>query len=144
MKKRSRKSMFRDFKYRDQDKLSRNYLKYTRLVVRDVCHHYGVKESELNFMLFAYDYEFFTLDHMSESYFYNKMKLSERIVYPLSKKEYIYKYFDKLSPKKYEDAMFAENQYTYRVRYALTQKGRMLVQKYYRKLEGEEQINVPT
>ena len=135
--------MFRDFKYRDQDKLSRNYLKYTRLVVRDVCHHYSVKESELNFMLFAYDYEFFTLDHMSESYFYNKMKLSERIVYPLSKKEYIYKYFDKLSPKKYEDAMFAENQYTYRVRYALTQKGRMLVQKYYRKLEGEEQINVP-
>ena len=143
MAKQSKKSMFRDFKYRNADTLKRSYLKYLRLVVRDMCHHYDMKESELNFMMFAYDYEFFTLDHMSEAYFYRKQKLGERLVYPLMKKGYIYKYFDKLSPRNYQEAIFRENKYTHRVRYALTQKGRMLVQKYYRKLEGEEQINVP-
>ena len=94
-------------------------------------------------MLFAYDYEFFTLDHMSGAYFYSKEKLASRLVYPLQNKGYIYKYYDKLSPTSYEDAIFDESKMRYRVRYALTQKGRMLVQKYYRKLEGEEQINVP-
>ena len=31
----------------------------------------------------------------------------------------------------------------YRVRYALSQTGRLMVSKFYRKMEGEEQINVP-
>jgi hypothetical protein len=144
MPKRSRKGMFRDFKLRSEDRLNKSYLKYIRLVTRDIVGNYDVLERELNFLLFAYDYEFFTIDHISSAYFYNKIKFGQRLLYPLSKKGYIYKYYDKLSPNSYEESIFDESKMRYRVRYALTQKARLLVQKYYRKLEGEEQINVPT
>ena len=135
--------MFRDFKYKDSEKIGRAYLKYLRLATRDITGNYDVKESELNFLVFIYDYEFWTLDHISEAYFYNKLKLAQRLVYPLQKKEYIYKYYNRLAPTTYEEAIFKESRFEYRVRYALTQKGRLLVQKYYRKLEGDEQISVP-
>lgn len=144
MKKRPRKGMFRDFKMRKESWLNNGYAKYLRLVLRDLSNNYDIKESELNFMIFVYDYEFFTLDHISKAYFYHKAKLGERIVFPLMKKEYIYKYYDRLSPTKYEESIFDESQMRYRVRYALTQKARLLVQRFYRKLEGEEQINVPS
>ena len=97
----------------------------------------------MNFMIFAYDYEFFTLDKISTDYFVSKAQTAKKIIYPLQTAGYIYKYYDKLSPTGYEEAMFHENKYQYRVRYALTQKARLLVQKFYRKLEGEEQISVP-
>ena len=136
--------MFRDFKIRKQDTLNKSYLKYLRLAERDMVNSYDVSESELNFLLFAYDYEFFTIDHISSSYFYNKIKFGQRLLYPLSKRDYIYKYYDKLSPNSYEEAVFDESKMRYRVRYALTQKARLLVQRFYRKVEGQEQINVPS
>ena len=144
MAKRSRKGMFRDFMKEDPEKIGRTYLKYNRLVMRDMSTHYEVNESQMNFLLFFYDYKFFTLDKASEDYFYSKKKIGERIIYPLLNLGYIYKYYDKLSPKTYEETIFRESKMTYRVRYAITQKARLLVQRYYRKLEGEEQINVPT
>ena len=144
MAKRTRKGMFRDFKLRNEDRLGKSYLKYVRLTVRDISGNYDISERELNFLLFAYNYEFFTIDHVSEVYFYHKLKLAQRIIYPLQKKEYIYKYYNRLSPNNYEEAIFDESKMRYRVRYSLTQKARMIVQKFYRKLEGEEQINVPT
>jgi hypothetical protein len=143
MAKRPRKGMFRDFKMKDPDKIGRAYNKYHRLVVRDLTGNYDISESELNFLLFAFDFEFFTLDYMSNSYFYRKDKLGARLIYPLMKRDLVFKYYDKLSPKTYEDAMFDEGRFKYRVRYAITQRARLLVQKYYRKLEGDEQINVP-
>ena len=144
MKKRPRKGMFRDFKMRKEKWLNKGYLKYLRLATRDIVGNYDVSESELNFMLFVYDYEFFTMDHVADAYFYNRLKLAQRIIFPLQNKEYIYKYYDRLSPTTYEEAMFDQDRWKYKVRYALTQKARLLVQKYYRKIEGQEQINVPT
>lgn len=144
MKKRSKKSMFRDFKMRKPDSITRSYLKYIRLVQRDISGNYDVTESQMNFMIFAYDYEFFTLDKVSKDYFVSKAQTAKKIVYPLQTAGYIYKYYDKLSPTGYEEAMFHESKFQYRVRYALTQKARLMVQKFYRKLEGEEQISVPT
>lgn len=144
MAKRSKKSMFRDFKMRNPESITRSYLKYIRLVQRDIAGNYDVTESQMNFMIFAYDYEFFTLDKISTDYFVSKAQTAKKIIYPLQTAGYIYKYYDKLSPTGYEEAMFHENKYQYRVRYALTQKARLLVQKFYRKLEGEEQISVPT
>lgn len=135
--------MFRDFKYKDPEKMGKAYLKYLKLATRDIVGNYDIKESELNFLVFMYDYEFFTIDHASEAYFYNKLKLAQRLIFPLQKKDYIFKYFNRLSPSTYEEAMFDENKWKYRVRYALTQKARQIVQKYYRKIEGLEQINVP-
>jgi len=135
--------MFREFKYKRDRYVNKNYNKYYRLAMRDMVAHYDIKESELNFLIFAYDYEFFTLDHMCENYFYSKSHLERRIVYPLQSRDYIFKYYDRLKPNKYEDAMFDERKMNYRVRYAISQKSRLLVQRFYRKLEGEEQINVP-
>jgi len=143
MKKRPQKGKFRDFKMRKELWLNKGYLKYLRLATRDIVGNYDVSESELNFMLFIYDYEFFTMDHISEAYFYNRIKLAQRLMYPLQRKDYIYKYYDRLSPTTYEEAIFNESKWKYKVRYALTQKARLLVQKYYRKIEGQEQINIP-
>ena len=90
------------------------------------------------FMLWAYDLEFWTLDYAAKEYGVSKKKLSERTVYPLVKEGYIYKHFDRLTPSDtYEDHLFRdETKYNYRVRYALTQKARLLVQKIYRELES--------
>jgi len=129
---------------KDPEKIGKSYNKYNRLAMRDMVNSYDISESEMNFIVFIYDLEFFTLDYASKAYFYNKAKLGRRIVYPLQNKEYIYKYYDKLAPTSYEDAIFDEGRYNYRVRYALTQKARLLIQRYYRKLEGEEHINVPS
>ncbi len=143
MTKRTRKGMFREFKMRKQEDLGRSYNKYHKLVIRDMVVSTDVTEAMINFLIFVYDYEFFTIDHVSQSYFYSKLKLARRLIYPLQTLGYIYKYYDKLSPNTYEDAMFDEGKMRYRVRYALTQRGRLLVQKYYRKLEGDEPISVP-
>ena len=61
-----------------------------------------------------------------------------QLVYPLVKEGYLYKHFDKLTPSQsMEDHLFREEtKMNYRVRYALSQKGRLLVQAFYRKLEN--------
>ena len=70
----------------------------------------------------------------------SKKKLSDRVVYPLMREGYVYKHFDKLTPSNtMEDHYFRdETKMNYRVRYALSQKGRLLVARYYRKMRGEE------
>ena len=87
-------------------------------------------------MLWAYDLEFFTLKYASEDYGVGKRHIGERWVYPLANMGYIYKHFDKLTPsKEMDDHMFhEETKFNYRVRYALTQKGRLLVQRFYNSL----------
>ena len=104
--------------------------------MRDMSLNYDIKESEMRFMLFAYDLEFFTIDYMAEAYFYNKHNLYQRLINPLRQKGYIYKHFDKLTPSQtLEDHLFRdETKFNYRVRYALSQKGRMAVQRFYNTL----------
>ena len=62
-----------------------------------------------------------------------RKKLGERLVYELVKQGYIYKHFDKMTPSNtMEDHLFRdETKYNYRVRYAITQKARLLVQAFY-------------
>jgi hypothetical protein len=89
-------------------------------------------------MLWAYDLEFWTLDFAAKDYEMLKDKMADRIVYPLMKEGYIYKHFDKMSPSQTrEDHLFREEtKYNYRVRYALSQKGRLIVQRFYKKMES--------
>lgn len=89
------------------------------------------------FLLWAYDMEFWTLRYASEDFEYSEKKLAERIVYQLVKEGYIYKHFDKMTPSTtMEDHLFREEtKYNYRVRYAITQKARLLVQAFYKELE---------
>ena len=129
----AKKKLFREFSKLNQRYVKNNYLKYLRVNVRDFCEKNDIFEKELMFMLWAYDLEFWTLKYAAEDYDYSEKKLGERIVYELVNNDYVYKHFDKLTPsKKYEDHLFREEpKYNFRVRYALTQKARLLVQRFY-------------
>ena len=133
----SKKKLFREFSRLNQRYVKKNYLKRLRTTEMQFCAKRDVFERELRFMLWAYDLEFFTLRYASEDYDYSEKKLGERLVFPLVKEGYIYKHFDKLTPSDtIADHLFREEtKYNFRVRYALTQKARLLVQAFYRELE---------
>lgn len=138
--------MFRDFSYIKEKFIKDNYLKNWTIVMNDMISRYDLTDKELRFMIFVYDLEFFTLDWISVQYQYEKRNVGRRLVYPLLSKGYIYKHFDKLTPSDTrEDHLFRdETKYNYRVRYALSQNGRLVVSKFYRKMAGEEPISIKT
>ena len=116
--------------------MKENYLKNLHKVRLEFCESTGVSFSHLEFLLWCYDLEFFTISYASEHYGVSHNNLANRTIYPLVKEEYLYKHFDKLTPSQsMDDHLFREEtKYNYRVRYALTQKGRLLVQRFYRSL----------
>jgi len=133
-----KKKLFRESSRLNQRYIKRNHLKNLRKVLLSTQESYDVFQKEIMFMMWAYDLEFWTLDYAAKEYNVSKKKLSERTVFPLVKVGYIYKHFDKLTPSDtYEDHLFREEtKFNYRVRYALTQKARLLVQRVYRDLEN--------
>tara|TARA_R110002020_G_scaffold459760_1_gene677938 strand:- start:106 stop:528 length:423 start_codon:yes stop_codon:yes gene_type:complete len=133
-----KKKLFRESSKLNERYVKRNYLKHLRSILISTQENNDLFQKELMFILWAYDLEFWTLDYAAEDYDMSRKKLAERIVYPLVKVGYIYKHFDKLTPSDtYEDHLFRdETKFNYRVRYALTQKARLLVQRVYRNLEG--------
>jgi len=133
-----KKRMFRDFSRQDKKYIKRNNLKRLKQMRQKVTSQWEISFSDLEFLLWAYDLQFFTIDYASQDLEMNKTNLSNRIIYPMKRAGYLYKHFDKLTPSDtYEDHLFRdETKYNYRVRYGLTQKGRLLVQKFYRELEG--------
>ena len=130
--------LFREFSRMDSRYVNRNYLKYYRSVKLEFCDSRDISSSHLDFLVWAYDLEFFTKDFASEDYDMNKKKLGERVLYPLMNMGFIYKHFDRLTPSQTaEDHLFRdETKMNYRVRYAITQKARLLVQAFYRELES--------
>ena len=133
----SKKKLFREFSRLNQRYVKSNYLKALRVTTKSFCKRRDIFERELMFLLWAYDMEFWTLRYASEDFEYSEKKLAERIVYQLVKEGYIYKHFDKMTPSTtMEDHLFREEtKYNYRVRYAITQKARLLVQAFYKELE---------
>ena len=131
-----KKRMFRDFSPQDKKYIKRNNLKRLKQMRQKVRSQWEISFSDLEFLLWAYDLQFFTIDYAAMDLEMNKTNLSNRIIYPLQKSGYIYKHFDKLTPSDtYEDHLFRdETKYNYRVRYGLTQKARLLVQRFYREL----------
>jgi len=131
-----KKNMFRDFAMRPNTDF--NYLQRLKSMKRKVNKEYPVTFGELEFMLWATDFEFFTLKFAAKQLDMYKDKMAERVVYPLSNKGFVYKFYDRLtSSGKYEDYLFREEtKFNYEVRYALTTKGRNVVAKFYRELES--------
>ncbi len=129
--------LFREFSVMQERYLNKNYLKYYRAAKIDFCEQKDITSSHLDFLVWGYDLEFFTKDFASEDYEMSKKKLGERVLYPLMNMGYIYKHFDRLTPSQTaEDHLFRdETKMNYRVRYAITQKARLLVQAFYRHLE---------
>ena len=138
MKTEPNKKLFREFSKLNQRYVKNNHLKYLRTSIKKFCLKKDIFEKELMFMLWAYDLEFWTLKHASKDYDYSIKKLGQRLVYELVNQGYVYKYFDKLTPSQtFEDHLFrSETKMNYRVRYALTQKARLLVQAFYRELDN--------
>lgn len=134
----SKKQMFREFSVVDQRYTKKNYLKNLRNSFQEFCKKKDIFPKELNFMLWAYDLDFFTIKYAAENYKMDKKRMGDHIVYPLMREKYIYKVYDKLTPSQtLEDHLFRdETKYNYRVRYSLTKKARMLVQAFYDYLEN--------
>mgnify|MGYP007077416715 FL=1 len=133
-----KKRLFRDFALQDKKYILRNYLKRLKEVKRNINKNTDLSFSQVEFLLWGYDLQFFTIDYASKDMGMNKNNTQNRFIYPMVNKGYLYKHFDKLTPSDtYEDHLFRdETKYNYRVRYALTQKARLLVQRVYRELEN--------
>lgn len=129
--------LFRESSTMQDRYLNKNYLKNYRAAKIDFCQKKEIFGSHLEFLLWAYDLEFFTKNFAAEEYEMSKKKLGERMIYPLMNTGFIYKHFDRLTPSQTaEDHLFRdETKMNYRVRYAITQKARLLVQAFYRHLE---------
>jgi hypothetical protein len=129
--------LFREFSKLPDKYVKHNYLKNLRGATNDFLEKNDkLTKSYLHFMLFVYDLEFFTIDYISVEYGYSRNALADRVIYPLLRDEYLYKHFDKLTPSTtMEDHLFRdETKFNYRVRYALSQRGRMAVQRFYNSL----------
>ena len=139
--KNSKKKVFREFSKLNQIYVKRNYLKNLRNVLADVRERHKVIPSHVYFMMWAYDLEFFTMKYVAEDYGYQELKVGDRLVYPLQREGYIYKYFNRFDKNTYDYQMFkerGESRMQHRTRYCLTQKGRLLVQRVYRELEKDQ------
>jgi hypothetical protein len=127
--------------FRESSRLAEKYVKHNYLKnIRNVKIEFILKNkipgNWLDFMLWTYDLEFFTIWYAADEYGMYKDNLADRLIYPMLKEGYLYKHFDKLTPSQTrEDHLFRdETKYNYRVRYALSQKGRMAVQRFYNSL----------
>lgn len=130
-------TMFRDMSKLPSKYVGHNHLKNLRGAINEFLdRNSDLTKGYLYLMLFVYDLEFFTIDWLAKEYNMSRGNLSDRIIYPLLKLGYIYKHFDKLTPSQtLEDHLFRdETKYNYRVRYAMSQKGRMAVQRFYNTL----------
>jgi hypothetical protein len=130
--------LFRDFSVLPDKYVKQNHLKNLRNATNDFLESTpDLTKSHLYLLLFVYDLEFFTISWLAENYEMNKSNLADRMVYPLVASGYLYKHFDKLTPSQtLEDHLFRdETKYNYRVRYALSQKGRLAVQRFYNYLK---------
>ena len=131
-----KKKLFREFSRLDQRYVNHNHLKCLKSSIDKCLEDNDIFQKELMFMLWAYDLEFFTLDYASKEYGVIKRHMGDRYIYPMVNANLIYKHFDRLTPsQKREDHLFREEtKYNYRVRYALTQKARLMVQRFYNSL----------
>ena len=139
--KNSKKKIFREFSKLNQIYVKRNYLKNLRNVMADTKERTGLKMAYVYFMLWAYDLEFFTMRYVSQDYGYQEEKVGDRLVYPLQRQGYIYKYFNRFDKNTYDYQMFKDrgmSRMQHRTRYCLTQKGRLFVQSVYREMEKDE------
>jgi hypothetical protein len=127
-------------------KLNKRYVKHNELkklslVLRDIKSNYEIGQAELEFILFCYDYEFFTVSHIAEAMGKSRNKLYERTVLPLKQKGYIDIVYHGKEVDAYVNALFDERLGNEN-RLGLTQSGRQLVQRIYRKLSGGEPISL--
>lgn len=138
--KRSKRKKMREFsKLRSYEyNQERNYLKNLDVQMKRFKAEHDLNYTLLMIMLFTYDLEFWTADYIAEQMGRSSNKVKRYFIYPAMKMGLVYKHFDKLSPSRMtpeEQLFYEETKMSYRIRYALTQKARLLIQSFYRSLE---------
>jgi hypothetical protein len=125
--------MFREFVYKDISVRRENILKYYKPTKAALCKENKITGAQLDFMVWCYDLEFFTRAYAAEKLKMNTRNIYTRMVHPLLGKELLYRYHHRFDVyKRFEDAMFhEEGGHRYRVRYALSKRGVMIVERFY-------------
>jgi len=131
----------REFSKLNKRYVKKNELKKLSMVMRDIRLNYDIGTAEIEAMLFCYDYEFFTVDHLAKAMKKSRSKLYERTVMPLQQKGYLEVIHHGKGIDSFVNAMFHEAGH-HKNRLGLSQSGRILVQRIYRKLEGGEPIKL--
>ena len=136
----SRKKLFREFSKKDSSEVAYTNLKNLHFLYQEAKKNHELGRAQLDFLMFIYDYEFFTIEHIANALNKSESRMRKRLIYQMVNDGWVYKHFDKLTPSaNVEDAYFRdETKYNYRIRYAITQRGRLVVTRLYRKMNGEE------
>ena len=134
---------FRDFAYRD-NRGDLTY-KYVWHADRYIKQHYGLQPMYVQFLIYAYDLEFFTIEWMAKqlSKSYNQTK--DWLTVKMRKKGLLFDYFsaDDINIHKDTSMWFRqENRWNYRKRYALTQEGRMIADRWKAIASGSEKVEL--
>jgi hypothetical protein len=139
----SRKKLFREFSKKESKDVLYTNLKNLHFLYIDAKENHKLGRAELDFLMFIYDYEFFTIAHIAKALKKSESRMRKRLIHKMVSDGWVYKHFDKLTPSGSVDQSFfrEETKYNYRVRYAITQRGRLVVTRLYRKMNGEEAFN---
>jgi hypothetical protein len=134
---------FRDFAYRD-DRGAPTY-KFTWHANKYIKAKYGMIPIQIEFMLFAYDLEFFTIEWMAKQLVKSYNQTKDWLTVKLKKKGFLYDYFSKDDIDIHKDTSMwfrEENRWNYRKRYALTQEGRRIVEEWVAIANGTTKIDL--
>jgi hypothetical protein len=134
---------FRDFAYRD-DRGAPTY-KFTWHANKYIKAKYGMIPIQIEFMLFAYDLEFFTIEWMAKQLVKSYNQTKDWLTVKLKKKGFLYDYFSKHDIDIHKDTSMwfrEENRWNYRKRYALTQEGRRIVDEWVAIANGTTKIDL--
>ena len=116
-----------------------NYLKWFDIAVKHFSKVTEITGAQLMFMLFIYDYEFFTMSRVAKDYGRSTKKLYERTLLPLKQLGYVEDFYSSGLVSKEVEQTFGITQR--KTRYALSHKGRHAVQRFYRMVDGREPIS---
>ena len=124
----------RQVAYNKRQSSDKNYLKLLYHVFLDAEYNYNLSPRQLMMLFYCNDMEFFTTEFALKHYNITSKKydFQYRVLSPLYKGGYIYKYFNSRMA-----GLPKELQQNYTTRWALTACARQLVNNYYRKLDGQ-------
>lgn len=127
-------------KYREFSKMKKhflgpnNFMKNARTKIADLAKKHDITRGQIEFMCWCYDLEFFTKRYAMQEFRISEGKIRDNYLTPLTQKDFLYIHFDRKSISRDTEKrqMFQiQNSTSYRYRYALTQKGRLMVSRYY-------------
>jgi hypothetical protein len=134
---------FRDFAYRDErGDLSYKYVWHADRFIKK---EYGLNPMYVQFLIYTYDLEFFTIEWIAKqlSKSYNQTK--DWLIVKLRNKKLIFDYFSSEDIDIHKDSSMwfrQENKWNYRKRYALTQEGRMIADRWKAIASGREKVEL--